>query len=127
MGSLIAYVDPRTGDRTVFALLSDRLLVHLRDYWRLMRPQGEWLFPGRAKQRHLSKESARSAFHKAAITAGLAKNVVPHSLRHCFATHLIEAGTDVTVVQALLGHRSLRTTEIYTHTSTEQIARTKRE
>ena len=113
------------GNKERLTMLSDRLLVHLRDYWRLMRPQGEWLFPGRSNQRHLSKESARSAFHKAAISAGLAKNVVPHSLRHCFATHLIEAGTDVTVVQALLGHSSLRTTEIYTHTSTQQIARTK--
>ncbi len=113
------------GNKERLTMLSDRLLVHLRDYWRLMRPQGEWLFPGRSNQRHLSKESARSAFHKAAISAGIAKNVVPHSLRHCFATHLIEAGTDVTVVQALLGHRSLRTTEIYTHTSTQQIARTK--
>lgn len=113
------------GNKERFTMLSDRLVVHLRDYWRFTRPRGEWLFPGRSIQRHLSKESARSAFHKAAATAGIAKNVVPHSLRHCFATHLIESGTDVTVVQALLGHRSLRTTEIYTHTNLAQIARTR--
>lgn len=113
------------GNKERFTMLSDRLVVHLRDYWRFTRPRGEWLFPGRSIQRHLSKESARSAFHKAAAAAGIAKNVVPHSLRHCFATHLIEAGTDVTVVQALLGHSSLRTTEIYTHTNLKQIARTR--
>jgi len=57
--------------------------------------------------------------------AGITRDVTPHVLRHCFATHLIDAGTDVTVVKALLGHASLRATEVYTHTSVEQIARTR--
>lgn len=113
------------GNKERLTLLSDRLLEHLRNYWRYVQPQGEWLFPGRTNNGHLSKESARSAFHKAAISAGITKDVVPHSLRHSFATHLIDTGTDVTVVKALLGHSSLRATEIYTHTSVERIARTK--
>jgi site-specific recombinase XerD len=64
-------------------------------------------------------------FHQAASAAGIAKHVAPHSLRHSFATHLIDIGTDVTVVKALLGHSSLCTTQIYTHASVQQIARTK--
>lgn len=92
---------------------------------KLVRPPADWLFPGGTKDGHVSKESARSVFRKAVSAAGIARDVVPHSLRHSFATHLIDTGTDVTVVKALLGHRSLRATEIYTHSSVAQIARTK--
>lgn len=112
------------GNKERCTVLSQRLLEHLRNYWRLVRPQDDWLFPGRTKEGHASRETASKVFRQAATVAGIAPHVPPHSLRHSFATHLIEAGTDVTVVKALLGHSSLRTTEIYTHTSVEQIART---
>ena len=113
------------GDKERCTLLSERLLSGLRDYWRQTRPEGGWLFPGGTRDGHAAKETARKVFHKAARAAGITKDVTPHVLRHSFATHLIDAGTDVTVVQALLGHASLRATEVYTHTSVEQIARTK--
>jgi integrase/recombinase XerD len=115
------------GNRERVTLLSSRLLEHLREYWREARPgRGEdWLFPGRERQHFLSPGSVRTVFHKAASEAGLRRKVTPHVLRHCFATHLIELGVDVTVVQALLGHASLSTTEKYVHVSTEQILRTR--
>jgi len=113
------------GQKERYTLLSERLLGELRDYWRRTRPEGGWLFPGGTRAGHVAKDTVRTVFHKAARAAGLRKRVTPHALRHSFATHLIEAGTDVTVVQALLGHASLQATAVYTHTSIEQIARTK--
>ncbi len=112
------------GEKERCTLLSERLLDHLRDYWRHVRPHEGWLFPGRTKQGHAAKETVRNVFHKAVRVAGIQKPATPHSLRHSFATHLIDAGTDVTVVKALLGHSSLRATEVYAHTSVEQLART---
>ena len=115
------------GNRERVTVLSTRLLEHLREYWREKRPgRGEdWLFPGRNRRHYLSPGSVRKVFNKATGRAGLGRKVTPHALRHSFATHLIELGVDVTVVQALLGHASLKTTEIYIHVSTEQILRTR--
>lgn len=113
------------GDKERCTLLSPRLLRELREYWRETRPQGGWLFPGGTRAGHISKEAARRVFRDAVKAAGIAKKITPHVLRHTFATHLIDAGTDVTVVQVLLGHTSVRTTQIYTHTTVEQIARTR--
>ncbi len=113
------------GDKERFSLLPGRLLLDLRDYWRQTQPQGEWLFPGGTSAGHASPWTARNVFHKAIRSAGITKHATPHTLRHSFATHLIEVGTDVTVVQALLGHASLQATEVYTHTSVKQIARTR--
>jgi len=108
-----------------YTLLSDRFLRDLRDYWRRTRPGNGWMFPGRAKTDHLCTESVRKVFRKAVVAAGIKKAVTPHVLRHSFATHLLECGTDVTVIQALLGHNSLRATEVYTHVSVDLIARTR--
>jgi integrase/recombinase XerD len=113
------------GNKERCTLLSERLLRELRDYWRQARPGTGWLFPGRTRAGHLAKETARKVFHKAVRAAGIPKHPTPHALRHSFATHLIDAGTDVTVVQALLGHASVHATAVYTHTSVEQIARTR--
>jgi len=114
------------GDKERYTMLSSHLLECLRDYWRRERPSRDgWLFPGGTKEGHASPETIRRVFHKVVAAAGITKKVTPHSLRHSFATHLIESGVDVTVVQALLGHDSLSTTQIYTHVSVEQIASTR--
>lgn len=112
------------GNQERLTVLSPRLLNDLRSYWKDVRPEGGWLFPGYRKGSHISAESSRRAFHKAIAAAGIEKKVTPHALRHSFATHLIDTGTDVTTVQALLGHKNLRTTSIYTHATVGRIART---
>ncbi len=121
---MVILVRAAKGGRDRYTLLSERLLVFLRDYWRRTRPEG-WLFPGHTKARHASPDTVRQVFQKAPAAAGITKKATPHILRHCFATHLLETGVDVTVVQTLLGHASLRATEVYTHISLEHLGRTR--
>jgi len=114
------------GGKERVTMLSTRLLDGLRDYWRQEKPAKDgWLFPGGTKAGHASPETTRKVFHKVIAAVGIAKKVNPHSLRHSFATHLVESGVDITIVQALLGHSSIRTTQIYTHVSTKKIASTR--
>ncbi len=115
---MLIHVRHPKGGRERQTLLSPRLLQELRDYWRLERPP-LWLFPGQTPATPLSTDFARQVFVKACRDAGLTKHCTPHTLRHCFATHLLEAGVDLIVLQNLLGHQSLRTTSRYTHLSTE--------
>lgn len=110
------------GGKDRYTVLSKRLLAFLRDYFRQYRPK-EWLFPGRTKTGHITPEAARRVLRLAATSAGISKKVTPHVFRHCFATHLLESGVDITTIRTLLGHGSLRTTEIYTHVSVEHIGR----
>ena len=84
---------------------------------------GRWLFPGARPGRHLSARSVQKVAAAARERAGITKSVTPHVLRHSFATHLLESGTDVRLIQELLGHASIRTTEIYTHVSQRQLRR----
>ncbi len=121
---MVIHVRNGKGGRDRYTLLSARLLNHLRKYWKTFRPEG-WLFPGLKSDNHISPDTARMIFRRARIRAGIAKQVSPHTLRHSFATHLIECGTDITVIQALLGHKSIRVTERYTHISVDLIGRTK--
>ena len=93
-------------------------------YWKLERPPGPLLFPGDTPSGTLSAESVRQALHQAAYQLGLRKRVTPHLLRHCFATHLLEAGQDLRTIQVLLGHQSLRSTARYTQVSSRHIGRT---
>lgn len=101
-------------DRDV--MLSPRLLTVLRAYWKAARPK-DWLFPGRVPGRPITDGSVNRICIRAAENSGLGKHITIHTLRHSFATHLLEAGTDLRTIQVLLGHRSLRTTAIYTHVS----------
>jgi integrase/recombinase XerD len=104
------------GRKDRYVMLSPRLLTLLREYWRVVRP-AEWLFPGGIPGRPLTASSVQRVCTRAVRGAGLDKHVTVHTLRHCFATHLLEAGTDIRTIQILLGHRNLKTTAIYTHVS----------
>lgn len=108
-------------DRTV--MLSAALLAILRSYWRLTRPN-DWLFPGRGPDKPIDVQVLHSACRSATKAAGLTKKVSVHTLRHSFATHLLESGTDIRIIQVLLGHANLSTTARYTHVATSTIART---
>ena len=100
--------------------LSKTLLELLRVYWKIVRPR-EWLFPGRYG-RHLSIRVAQHACLRARRVSKIKHPVTVHTLRHSFATHLMEAGTNLRTLQLLLGHGSLRTTAVYTHVSTRELA-----
>jgi len=106
-------------DRDV--MLSLKLLEELRKHWRgLRRKSGVWLFPGNrwhSGGQPIDTKTPRHACQKAAQRAGIKKRVYPHILRHCFATHLLEAGADLRTIQILLGHRDLKETTIYLHLS----------
>ncbi|MBA3727562.1 MAG: site-specific integrase [Armatimonadetes bacterium] len=108
-------------DRDV--LLSPKLLVLLREYWKAVRPT-RWLFPSSAPDRPVSLDSLQEAVRRARRASGLAKRVTAHTLRHSFATHLLESGTNLRVIQVLLGHNSLRTTARSTHVTTAALAST---
>jgi len=113
-------------DRLV--MLPERLLQTLREYWMAERGTGRpspWLFPSPVDpSRPLSAKMLERAIHRAARRAGIEKHVTPHTLRHSFATHILEAGGNIRAVQGLLGHRSLSSTERYTHVSIQTIRAT---
>jgi site-specific recombinase XerD len=117
-------VEQGKGRRDRYAMLSPLLLERLRAWWRLGHAQGKilpdgWLFPGLDPMNSLSARQLHRAVHLAAEAAEIGKRVSPHTLRHCFATHLLEQKVDIRVIQVLLGHRQLETTTIYTHVATE--------
>lgn len=101
-------------DRQV--MLSPKLLELLRIYWKRYRPT-VWLFPGARSERPISRETVFAICRRAGEAAHLAKPISPHTLRHCFATHLLEDATDLRRIQILLGHRNLKTTSRYLHVS----------
>jgi integrase/recombinase XerD len=111
------------GKKDRYVMLSPQLLEVLRAYWKACRPR-TWLFAGQDRIRPLTCAAVRLGCRRIARRAGLSKRVTPHTLRHSFATHLLDAGTDIRVIQALLGHRSLRTTALYTFVSMAKIAAT---
>jgi site-specific recombinase XerD len=114
---MMLHVQRGKGNKDRYVALPLRLLQTLRLYWQQARPTGPYLFPGQRPDRPLSPDSVRAVLHQATTACGLTKRVTPHVLRHSFATHLLETGTDVRVIQALLGHQSIRTTVRYTHIS----------
>lgn len=110
------------GRKDRYTLLSTAALEVLRKYWRHCRPK-EWLFEGRLSDKPLSVRSIQRVFKKARTLAGITKPATVHTLRHSFATHLLEQGTDLYRIQLLLGHRSLKTTAIYLHVSRKELVR----
>jgi len=113
-GRMVIRVEQGKGHKDRYVMLSTTLLAALRIYWKAFRPV-RWLFEGRKPGQPLSPSTAEKVFTTAAGRAGIAKGVSFHSLRHAFATHLLEGGTNIVVIQSLLGHRSLTTTQVYTH------------
>jgi integrase/recombinase XerD len=120
---MVLRVDQGKGRKDRYVMLSPRLLEVLRDYWRIERPK-PWLFPGDGAGRHITKNAVEQACQKAHRAVGIDKPVTPHSLRHAFATHLLESGTDVRRIQLLLGHRSLATTSRYLKVATSSLVST---
>src|SRR5260221_12633486 len=104
-------------------MLSPKLLKTLRIYGRAGRPKA-WLFPGDHPAQPITRGAVDEACEKARRLSGLSKPVTPHSLRHAFAVHLLEAGTDVRTIQLLLGHRSLSTTARYLRIATNKVCAT---
>lgn len=107
-------IEQGKGRKDRYVMLSSTLLEALRTYWKAYRPV-RWLFEGQAKGQPVSPSTAEKVFTAAAGRAGIRKGVSFHSLRHAFATHLLEGGTNIRVIQALLGHQCLTTTQVYTH------------
>ena len=122
-GRGVIHVRHGKGGRDREAMLSPQLLGILRTYWRLARPK-TFLFPGRNPDRAIDPAALHTACRAAVEEAGLEKRVTLHALRHSFATHLLESGTDIRIIQVLLGHNSLSTTALYTRVSTDVIRAT---
>ena len=117
-------IEQGKGGKDRYAMLSPVLLERLRFWWRTARAQGKmldggWLFPGLNPIDPLSTRQLNRAVHAAAQAAQIDKRVSMHTLRHCFATHLLEQKVDIRVIQVLLGHKKLETTSLYTHVATE--------
>lgn len=102
--------------------VGEKLLGVLREYWRIARPAAPYLFPGEVHGKPISRVAVHSAMRKAARAARIRKPVSPHTLRHCYATHLLEMGVDLRVIQVLLGHTRVETTMRYLHVARERLA-----
>ena len=116
---MVVHINGAKGKKDRISLLSDNLLQLLRQYYKEYRPK-QYLFEGQNGGKY-SASSVAKILKKSALKAGIRKNVTPHMLRHSFATHLLEQGTDLRYIQELLGHDSSKTTEIYTHVSKKAI------
>jgi site-specific recombinase XerD len=113
-------VEQGKGQRDRYVMLSPQLLELLRDWWRAARPQ-VWLFPGQNPINPITPRQLNRAVHAAKTLAGISKRVSPHTLRHSFATHLLEQDVDIRVIQVLLGHAKLETTALYTRVAVNTI------
>jgi integrase/recombinase XerD len=123
---MVLHIERGKGGKDRYAMLSPVMLGRLRTWWRVARaqgkmPEGGWLFPGQNPIDPMSVRQLNRAVHAAARAAGLDKRVSMHSLRHAFATHLLEQKEDIRVIQVLLGHKKLETTALYTQVATETL------
>lgn len=119
---MLIHIQQGKGRKDRYTILSPIALKLLKDYIRVFYIDG-WLFPGEKENTHLTERSAQKIFESACFKSKITKKVSIHSLRHSFATHLLEQGTDLRYIQEILGHRNSKTTEIYTHVSKKSLAR----
>jgi integrase/recombinase XerD len=115
-------IEQGKGRKDRYTLLGERLLAELRHYWQVYRPTRPWLFPQRSKPVPLDPSTAQRIYYAAKERAGITKGGGIHGLRHAFATHLVEAGTDLATLQPLLGHDSITTTMRYVHVARTRVA-----
>ena len=120
---MVIRVDQGKGQKDRYVMLSTKLLEILRNYWRSVRPKG-WLFEGDASGQPITTNAVEQACQKARRLSGIRKPITPHSMRHAFAVHLLESGTDLRTIQLLLGHRSLTTTARYLRIATIKVCST---
>jgi site-specific recombinase XerD len=118
---MVLHIRDAKRGRERYVMLSPRLLEALRAYWRARRPAGPAVFPGRGGVGTLARATVARALRKAACRCGIAVHVSPHTLRHGFATDLLEQGVDLRTVQVLLGHASMRSTALYLHITTARV------
>jgi len=121
---MLLRVEQGKGNKDRYAMLPQRLLHVLRIWWRAARPPF-WMFPSWRQGRHMNCGALQLACREAARRAGLTKRVTVHTLRHSFATHLLEQGSDIRVIQALLGHSNIQTTAHYAGVSSRLISQTR--
>lgn len=117
---MLIHIEQGKGKKDRYTLLSKTTLLLLREYVKMYRPR-EWLFEGQLPDRHITERSIQKVFEQACKRAGVKKDVSIHVLRHSFATHLLEGGTDIRFIQQLLGHCDCKTTQIYTHVTTKNL------
>jgi len=120
---MVIRVEQGKGQKDRYVMLSPKLLESLRNWWRVAKPK-TWLFPGDIAGMHISKDAVEQACQKARRRCRIPKPITPHSMRHAFAVHLLESGTDVRTIQLLMGHRSLPTTARYLRIATTKVCST---
>src|SRR4030095_9237243 len=120
---MVVRVEQGKGQKDRYVMLSPKLLEILRVWWRVEKPK-PWLFPGEVVGAPITKDAVKQACQKAHRRCRIPKPITPHSLRHAFAVHLLESGTDVRTIQLLMGHRSLATTARYLRIATSKVCAT---
>src|SRR5882757_4418419 len=121
---MVIRVEQGKGQKDRYVMLSPKLLQTLREWWRVDKPK-QWLFPSELVGSHITRDAVEQACQKAHRICRISKPITPHCLRHAFAVHLLESGTDVRTIQLLLGHRSLATTARYLRIATTKVCSTR--
>ena len=120
---MVIRVEQGKGQKDRYVMLSPKLLEILREWWQMAKPK-PWLFPGDIPGRHITRSAVELVCREAHRASRIPKPITPHSMRHAFAVHLLERGTDVRTIQLLLGHRSLATTAQYLRIATSKVCST---
>jgi integrase/recombinase XerD len=120
---MVIRVEAGKGRKDRYVMLSPRLLELLREYWKIARPK-EWLFPGKRSGEPITTYAVEDACRGARARSGITRPITPHCLRHAFAVHLLECGTDLRTIQLLLGHKNLATTSRYLRIATSKVCAT---